>query len=68
MSQSKLQLVKNIENEGVSLAVQRKGVNVGVLQHAPKQHINLPKIPKKVIFMFKFYILHLITIHCCVIA
>lgn len=49
MSQSKLQLVKNIDNEGVSLAVQRKGVNVGVLQHAPKQqHMNLPKIPKKV--------------------
>lgn len=36
LTQSKLKLVKNTTNDGVSLAVQKKGVNVGVLQHAPK--------------------------------
>ncbi|GJQ67593.1 hypothetical protein Trydic_g8399 [Trypoxylus dichotomus] len=36
MSQSKLQLVKNTSNDGVSLAIQRKGINIGVLHHQPK--------------------------------
>lgn len=37
MTQSKLKLVKNNDNEGVSLAIQKKGgANVGVLKHAPK--------------------------------
>lgn len=36
MTQSKLKLVKNTANNGVSLAVQKKGVNIGVLQHSPK--------------------------------
>lgn len=42
MTQSKLKLVKNNDNEGVSLAVQKKGINVGVLKHAPK---NAPHSP-----------------------
>lgn len=32
--------MKNNDNEGVSLAVQKKGVNVGVLKHAPKHDSN----------------------------
>lgn len=36
MTQSKLKLVKNPAGEGVSLAVQRKGVPIGLLHHAPK--------------------------------
>nr|CAH7749396.1 unnamed protein product [Callosobruchus chinensis] len=36
MMQSKLKLVKNVNDHGVSLAVQKKGVNLGVLKHAPK--------------------------------
>lgn len=36
MTQSKLKLVKNNDNEGVSLAVQKKGVSLGVLKHGPK--------------------------------
>jgi len=35
-TQSKLKLVKNSHNTGVSLAVQQKGVNIGVMKHAPK--------------------------------
>lgn len=35
-TQSKLKLVKNSNNPGVSLAVQQKGVNIGVMKHAPK--------------------------------
>ncbi|XP_060518841.1 uncharacterized protein LOC132697387 isoform X2 [Cylas formicarius] len=36
LSQSKLKFVKNANNEGVSLAIQQKGINIGVLKHAPK--------------------------------
>lgn len=36
LTQSKLKLVNNTANNGVSLAVQKKGVNIGVLQHSPK--------------------------------
>nr|CAI5865175.1 unnamed protein product [Callosobruchus analis] len=36
LMQSKLKLVKNVDDHGVSLAVQKKGVNLGVLKHAPK--------------------------------
>ncbi|KRT83205.1 PHD finger motif containing protein [Oryctes borbonicus] len=39
MSQSKLQLIKNSSNDGVSLAIQRKEVNIGVLQHQPKHQV-----------------------------
>ncbi|CAG9824961.1 unnamed protein product [Phaedon cochleariae] len=39
LTQSKLKLVKNVHDEGVSLAVHKKGgVNVGVLKHAPLKH------------------------------
>lgn len=34
--------MKNNDNEGVSLAVQKKGINVGVLKHAPKHNSNSP--------------------------
>ncbi|KAI4464945.1 transcription factor s-ii zinc finger domain-containing protein [Holotrichia oblita] len=49
MSQSKLQLVKNTSNDGVSLAIQRKGVNIGILHHQPKhqQQIDSSKQHKK---------------------
>ncbi|KAL1497120.1 hypothetical protein ABEB36_008130 [Hypothenemus hampei] len=50
LSQSKLKIVKNQHNEGVSLAVQKKGVNVGVMAHAPKHQPITPKsgkIPQK---------------------
>ncbi|XP_030765439.1 death-inducer obliterator 1 isoform X2 [Sitophilus oryzae] len=40
-TQSKLKFIKNPNNDGVSLAVQQKGVNIGVLKHAPK-HISQP--------------------------
>ncbi|XP_076253902.1 protein partner of snf isoform X1 [Rhynchophorus ferrugineus] len=36
LTQSKLKVIKNPNNEGVSLAVQQKGVNIGVLKHLPK--------------------------------
>ncbi|XP_057670798.1 uncharacterized protein LOC130902588 isoform X2 [Diorhabda carinulata] len=37
LSQTKLKLVKNSNNQGVSLAVQKKGgINVGVMKHSPK--------------------------------
>ncbi|CAH1977659.1 unnamed protein product [Acanthoscelides obtectus] len=36
LMQSKLKLVKNTEDHGVSLAVQKKGVSLGVLKHTPK--------------------------------
>lgn len=52
MSQSKLQLVKNTSNDGVSLAIQRKGVNIGVLQHQPKQS-DSNKFQKKVCVIYK---------------
>ncbi|KAK9744164.1 Transcription factor S-II (TFIIS), central domain [Popillia japonica] len=50
MSQSKLQLVKNTSNDGVSLAIQRKGVNIGILHHQPKnqQQIDSTKQHKKI--------------------
>lgn len=35
-TQSKLKLVKNTDNEGVSLAVQKKGISLGILKHSPK--------------------------------
>ncbi|CAG9854881.1 unnamed protein product [Phyllotreta striolata] len=38
LTQTKLKLVKNANNHGVSLAVQKKGgVNVGIIRHSPKQ-------------------------------
>ncbi|ENN78709.1 hypothetical protein YQE_04881, partial [Dendroctonus ponderosae] len=52
LSQSKLKLVKNANNEGVSLAVQQKGVNIGVMAHSPKrssqtnQEQGTPKVTK----------------------
>lgn len=42
LTQSKLKLIKNNDNEGVSLAVQKKGINVGVLKHAPKHSSQSP--------------------------
>lgn len=42
LNQSKLKIVKNTDNDGVSLAVQKKGVNVGVLKHSPKQSPQQP--------------------------
>ncbi|XP_074031171.1 uncharacterized protein isoform X2 [Leptinotarsa decemlineata] len=36
LTQSRLKLVKNVNNHGVSLAIQKKGVSVGVLAHSPK--------------------------------
>lgn len=50
MAQSKLQLIKNASNEGVSLAIQRKGVNIGILHHQPKQQqqTDSNKLQKKV--------------------
>ncbi|XP_022913665.2 death-inducer obliterator 1 isoform X1 [Onthophagus taurus] len=41
MMQSKLQLVKNSGNDGVSLSVNKKGVSIGVLEHSPKQEQGL---------------------------
>ncbi|XP_017775816.1 PREDICTED: death-inducer obliterator 1-like [Nicrophorus vespilloides] len=49
-TQSKLRLVKNTSNEGVSLAIHKKGVNIGVLQHSPKEPqeiLNSKQTPKK---------------------
>lgn len=46
MTQSKLKLVRNTDSEGVSLAIQNKGVNVGVLKHAPKHALQV-KTPTK---------------------
>ncbi|KAJ8953861.1 hypothetical protein NQ314_007201, partial [Rhamnusium bicolor] len=46
-TQSKLKLVKNSDNEGVSLAVQKKGVNLGVLKHTPKHPQQQVKTPLK---------------------
>lgn len=40
LTQSKLKIIKNTGNQGVSLAVQKKGVNVGVLPHLPKAQSN----------------------------
>ncbi|XP_025831457.1 uncharacterized protein LOC108740585 [Agrilus planipennis] len=40
LSQSKLKLVRNVSNEGVSLAIQRRGVNIGLLNHSPKAQQN----------------------------
>lgn len=61
MTQSKLKLVKNTANEGVSLAVHRKGVNIGVLNHAPKQgQSQQHKVPLKVSdlkFVITFFLL-----------
>lgn len=42
MTQSKLKLVKNNDNEGVSIAVQKKGTNIGILKHAPKDPSHSP--------------------------
>ncbi|KAJ8913501.1 hypothetical protein NQ315_017051 [Exocentrus adspersus] len=36
LTQSKLKLVKNSDNHGVSLALQKKGANLGILKHSPK--------------------------------
>ncbi|XP_044750195.1 death-inducer obliterator 1 isoform X2 [Coccinella septempunctata] len=36
LTQSKLKLVKNTEDQGVSLEVRKKGVKVGALKHLPK--------------------------------
>ncbi|KAJ8975229.1 hypothetical protein NQ317_014658 [Molorchus minor] len=47
LTQSKLKLVKNTDDEGVSLALQKKGVNVGVLKHLPKQALPQTKPPLK---------------------
>ncbi|XP_050497701.1 death-inducer obliterator 1 isoform X2 [Diabrotica virgifera virgifera] len=37
LAQTKLKLVKNTTDHGVSLAVQKKGVSVGIIKHSPKQ-------------------------------
>lgn len=42
MTQSKLKIIKNNDNEGLSLAVQKKGVNVGVLKHGPRHASESP--------------------------
>ncbi|KAK9888802.1 hypothetical protein WA026_001025 [Henosepilachna vigintioctopunctata] len=40
LTQSKLKIVKNEENQGVSLEVRQKGVKVGILKHLPKHEEN----------------------------
>ncbi|KAG5896281.1 hypothetical protein JTB14_033575 [Gonioctena quinquepunctata] len=53
LTQSRLKLVKNPNNHGISLAIQKKGVNVGVLPHSPKhpQPSTQPKTPLKATIM-----------------
>ncbi|XP_018574106.1 death-inducer obliterator 1-like isoform X2 [Anoplophora glabripennis] len=46
-TQSRLKLVKNTDNEGVSLAVQKKGVSLGILKHSPKPPQQQLKPPLK---------------------
>lgn len=45
MTQSKLQLVKNTSGKGVALAVNKKGVQVGVLPHTQKSVSQIKLIP-----------------------
>lgn len=57
MAQSKLQLVKNPSGKGVALAVNRKGVQVGVLPHSPKPSPQIRLIPAtKVSYLVIFII------------
>lgn len=46
-TQSKLKLVKNTDNEGLSVAVQKKGISLGILKHSPKTVQQQPKPPLK---------------------
>ncbi|XP_066147349.1 death-inducer obliterator 1 isoform X2 [Euwallacea fornicatus] len=47
LTQSKLKLVKNSNNDGVSVAVQQRGVNVGIMAHAPKHSPQSSSTPKR---------------------
>lgn len=42
-----MKFVKNTDNEGVSIAVQKKGINLGILKHSPKTVQQQPKLPLK---------------------
>ncbi|XP_050307605.1 death-inducer obliterator 1 isoform X2 [Anthonomus grandis grandis] len=56
LTQSKLKLIKNPNNTGVSLAVQQKGVSIGVLKHAPKhppEQLNQTPTKPKVIKIYQ---------------
>lgn len=55
MAQSKLQLVKNASGKGVSLAVSKKGVQVGVLPHSPKAGGQIKLIPATKVSTTYFY-------------
>lgn len=64
--QSKLQLVKNPHGkEGVGLAVQRKGVQVGVLPHAAKQPNTIKLIPPTKVQNLQYFN-SLLIFHKCI--